>query len=159
MYTMEYCCCSVMFNSLWPHRLQHARLPCPSPSPRACSNSCPMSQWCHPTILSFVVPFSSCLQSFPASGSFLMSWLSTSGSQSIGASASVLLMNSHDSVPLGLTGLFSLQSKGPIPQLKSISSSVFSLLHGLTFTFIHDFWKNHSFDYADFCWQNNVSAF
>ena len=72
---------SVMSNSLWPHRLQHARLPCPSPSPRACSNSCPLSLWCHPTISSSVVPFSSCPQSFPVSGSFLLSRLVTTGGQ------------------------------------------------------------------------------
>ena len=78
----------MMSHSLWPHGLQHARLPCPSLSPGAYSNSCPLSQWCHPTISSSVVPFSSCLQSFPASGSFPVSWLFTSGGQSIGASAS-----------------------------------------------------------------------
>ena len=105
---------SVMSNSLWHHGLQHPRLPCPSPCPRACSNSCPLSRWCHPTISSFVVPFSSCLQSFPASGSFLMSQLFASSVQSIGAStsASVLPMNNQDWFPLGLTDLISLQSKG-----------------------------------------------
>ena len=99
--------CSVVSNSLWPHGLHHARLPCPSPSPGTCSNSCPLSQWCHPTIFSSVVPFSSCPQSFPASGSFLLSWLFTSGGQSIGASvsASVLLMTIKDWFPLGLTAL------------------------------------------------------
>ena len=85
----------VMSNSLWPHGLQHARLPCPSPTPGACSSSCPLSWWCHPTISSFVIPFSSHLQSFPASGSFPMSQFFASGNQSIGASAStsVLPMN------------------------------------------------------------------
>ena len=102
----------VTSDSLRPQGLQHARLPCPSPSPRACSNSCPSSQWCHPTILSSVIPFSSCLQSFTASGSFLMSRLLASGRQSIGASASVLPVNIQDWLPLGLTGLTSLQSKG-----------------------------------------------
>ena len=99
--------CSVVSDSLWSHGLQHTRLPCPSPSPGACSNSCPLSQWCHPTILSSVVPFSSCLKSFPASGSFLMNRLFPSGGQSIGASASasVLPMNIQDWFPLGLTGL------------------------------------------------------
>ena len=94
-------------------RLQHTRLPSP-PSPRACSNSCPLNRLCHPTISSSVIPFSSCLQAFPASGSFLMSQLFTSGGQSIGASASVsvLLMNTQGWFPLGLTGLKSLQSKG-----------------------------------------------
>ena len=102
-----------MSDSLWPHGLQHARLHCTSLSPRVCSNSCPLSQWCHPTISSSVLPFSSCLQSFPASGSFLMSWLFASGGQSIGASATatVLPMNIQGWFPLGWTGLISLQSK------------------------------------------------
>ena len=100
--------------TLPPHGLQHARLPCPSPTPGACSNSCPSTWGCHPTISSSVVPFSSCLQSFPASASFPMSQFFTSGGQSIGASASasVLLMNIQDRFPLGLTGLISLKSKG-----------------------------------------------
>ena len=110
---------SVQFNhsfvsdSLQYHGLRHARLPCPSPTPRACSNSCPFSQWCHPTISSSVVS-SSCLQSFPASGSFLMSWLFTSGGQSTGASASasVLPMNIQSWLPLKFSGLISMQSKG-----------------------------------------------
>ena len=107
--------CSVMSNSLQPHELQHTRLPCPSLSPGICSNSCPLSQWCHPTISSSVTPFSSCPQSFPVSGSsFLMSRLFASGGQSIGASesASVLPMNIQGWFTLGLTGLISLQSKG-----------------------------------------------
>ena len=104
--------CSVMSNSWWPNVLQHTMLPWPSPSPRICSNSCPLSQWCHPTISSSVVPFSSCLQSFSASGPFPMSWFFTSCGQSIGASASVFPMNVQDWLPLGLTGLISLQSKG-----------------------------------------------
>ena len=106
--------CSVVSDSLRPHGLQHAMHPCPSPTPGAYSNLCPLSQWCHPTISSSVGPFSSCLQSFPASGSFLMSQLFTSGGQSIGvsASASVLPMNIQDWFPLGLTGFISLQSKG-----------------------------------------------
>ena len=105
--------CSVVSNSLQPRRLKHARLPCPSPTPGACSNSCPLSRWCHPTISSFVVPFSSFLQSFPASGSFPTSQLFASGGQSIGvsASASVLPMNIQDWFPLGWTGWISLQSK------------------------------------------------
>ena len=104
--------CSVVSNSLWPHGLQHARLPGPSPTPGACSNSCPSRCWCHPTILSSVVPLSSCLQSFPASGSFQMSQFFASGGQSIGvsASASVLPMNIQDWFPLGWTGWISLQS-------------------------------------------------
>ena len=106
--------CLVMSDSLRPHGLQHARLPCPSPTPGACSNSCPSSPWCHPTISSSVIPFSSRLQSFPASGSFPMSQFFISGGQSIGvsASASVLPMNIQGWFPLGLTGWISLQSKG-----------------------------------------------
>ena len=99
-------------NSLQLHGLQHTRLPCPSPTPRACSDSCPSSQWCHSTISSSVIPFSSCLQSFPTSGSFPVSWHFISGGQSIGASASVLPMNIQCWFPLGLTGLISLLSKG-----------------------------------------------
>ena len=100
---------SVMSDSLQPHGLQHARLACPSLSPEVCSNSCPLSQWCHPTISSSVVPFSSCLQSFPVSGSFPVSHFFPSGGQSVGvsASASVLPMNIQDWFPLGLTGLIS----------------------------------------------------
>ena len=101
---------SVMSNSARSHGLQHARLPCPSPSPGACSNSCPLNRWYHPTISSSVIPFSSCPQTFQASGSFLMSQLFTSGGQSIGASTSVLPMNIQDWFPLGLPGLISLQS-------------------------------------------------
>ena len=106
--------CSVVSNSLRPHGLQHARLPCPSPTPEACSNSCPSSCWCHPTISHSIIPLSSCLHSFPASGSFSMSQFLASGGQSIGvsASASVLPMNIQDWFPLGLTGLISLKSKG-----------------------------------------------
>ena len=105
---------SVMSNSLQPHGLQPTRLPCPSPSPRVYPNWCPLSQWCHSTISSSVVPFSSCLQSFPASGSFPRSQFFTSGGQRTGASAStsVLSMNIQYWFPLGLTDLISLQSKG-----------------------------------------------
>ena len=103
--------CSVVPDSLRPHGLQHARLPCPSPTSRAWSNSCPLSRWCHPSISSSVVPFSSCFQSFPASGSFRMSRLFTSGGQSIGASASasVLPENIQHWFPLGWTGWISLR--------------------------------------------------
>ena len=105
---------SVVSNSLWPHGPQHARPPCPSPTSGVYSNSCPLSQWCHPTISSSVIPFSSQLQSFPASGSFPISQFFTSGGQSIGvsASASVLPMNIQDWSPLGWTGWMSFQSKG-----------------------------------------------
>ena len=105
---------SVVSNSLWPHESQHARPPCLSPTPRVHSNSCPWSRWCHPTISSSVLPFSSCPQSLPASGSFPMSQLFTWGGQSIGVSASVsvLPMNTQDWSPLGWTSWISLQSKG-----------------------------------------------
>jgi len=105
--------CSVMSDSLWPHGLQHTRLPSSSSSPRACSNSCPLSQWCHPTILPSVVLFS-CLQSFSPSGSFLMKQFFASNDESIGASASasVLLMHIQDWFPVRLTALISLRSKG-----------------------------------------------
>ena len=104
---------SVASDSLRPHGLQHTRLPCPSQTPRVYSNSCPMSQWCHPTISSSVIPFS-CLQSFPALGPFPMSQFFASGGQSIGTSAlaSVLPINIQEWFPLGWTGWISLQSKG-----------------------------------------------
>ena len=127
-------------------------------------NSCPLSQWCYPTISSSVVPIS-CLQSFPASGSFSVSQLFASGGQSIGVStsASALPMNIHSWFPLGLTGLISWLSKRfsrvfPIPQFKSISSSALRLLYDPTLTSIHDYWKNHSFDYMHLCRQSDVSA-
>ena len=106
--------CSVVSDSFQLHTVQHARPSCPSPTPRVYSNSCPSSRWCHPTISSSVVPFSSCPQFFPASGSFPMSQLFASGGQSIGVSAStsVLPINTQDWSPLGWTGWISLQSKG-----------------------------------------------
>ena len=106
--------CSVVSNYLWPHESQHARPPCPSPTPRVYSNSCPSSRWCHPAISSSVIPFSSCPQSLPASGSFPTSQLFASGGQNIGASASasVLPVNTQDWSPLGWTDWISLQSKG-----------------------------------------------
>ena len=106
--------CSVMSNSLLPYGLQHTRLPCPSPTPGACSNSCPSSRWCHPTTSSSVIPSSSCLQSFPASESFPMSQFFASGGQCIGASASALFLpiNIQCWFPLGWTGWISLKSMG-----------------------------------------------
>ena len=105
---------SVMADSLWPHELQHASPPYPSPTPGVHPNPCPLGRWCHPTISSSAVPFSSCPQSFPPSGSFQMSHLFTSGGQRIrvSASTSVLPMNTQDWSPLGWTGWISLQSKG-----------------------------------------------
>ena len=151
--------CSVMFRSLQPHGLQHARPPCPSSIPEVYSNSCPLSWWCHPTISSSVIPFFSCLQSFPASGSFPMSHFFASGGQSIGVSASTLVlpMNIRDWFPLGWTSLITLLSKGlsrafSNTTVESISSLVFSLLYDPTLTSVRDYWKNHSFDSRDFCW-------
>ena len=122
--------CSVMSDSLWPHELQHARPPCPSPTPGVHSDSCPLSRWCHPAISSSVIPFS-CLQSFPASGSFPMSQLFAWGGQSIGASASasVLPVNIQDRSPLGRTGWISLQSvQGTLKSLLQHPSSKASIL-------------------------------
>ena len=135
------------------HGLQHARLPCPSPTPKVYSNSCSLSRWCHPTISSSVAPFFSRLQSCPASGSFPLSQLFTSGGQRIGVSAStsVLPMNIQDWSPLdGLVGSpcspRDSQESSPTPQSKSITSSVLSFLYGPILTSIHDYWKNHSLD-------------
>ena len=143
--------------SCQPCGLQHSRLPYPSLSPWVCSNSCPLSWQCHRTIPSSVTPLSSCPQSFPALGSFPMSWLFAVSGQSIGASAfaSVLLMNIQCWFPLGLTGLISLQSKRlsrAFSRFKNISSLVFSLIYGATLTSVHDHWKNHSFNYMHLCW-------
>ena len=155
--------CSVLSDSLQPHGLQLIRLPCPSLFPWVCLNSCPLSQWCHPTISSFVVPLSSCPQYFPTSGSLPMSWFFSTSGQSIGASAlaSVLPMNSQGWYPLGLTGLITLLSKksAPAPQFKTISSLALSLLYGSTLTSICDYWKKHSFNWMELYWQSNVSAF
>ena len=128
-------------------------------TPGLYSNSCPLSRWCHPTISSSDVPFSSRLQSFPASGSFPMSQFFASGGQIIGAwaSASVFPMNIQDWFPLGWTGWISLESS-PTPQFKSINSLTLSFLYSPTLTSIHDYWKNHSFEYMDLCQQNNISA-
>ena len=131
----------VVSDSFQPHRLQHIRIPCPSLFPGICTNSCPLSRLCHPTISSSVALFS-CPQSFPASGSFPMSRLFASGGWSIGASASVLPMNIQGWFPLGLIGLI-LLSKAR--QFKSINSSVFNFLYDPILTPIHDNWKNHSF--------------
>ena len=143
---------SVVSDSLRPHGLQHTRLPCPSPTPGAYSNSCPLHRWCHPTISSSVIPFFSCLKSFPASGSFPMSQFFASGGHSSGvsASASVLPMNIYDWVPLGLIGWISLQPKGlsrvfsnTIVQKHQFFST--QHLHSPTLISIHDYWNNHSF--------------
>ena len=157
---------SIVSNSLRPHESQHARPLCPSPTPGVYPNSCPSSWWCHPAISSSVVPFSSCPQSLPASGSFPMSQLLAWGGQSIGVStsASVLPVNTQDWSPLGWTGWISLQSKdsqesSPTPQFKSINSSALSFLYSPTLISIHDYRENHSLDKTDLCWRSNVSAF
>ena len=143
---------TVMSDSLWPHEPQHVRAPCPSPTAGIYPNPCLLSWWCHPTIPSSVVPFSSCPQSFPALGSFQMSQLFASGGQSIGvsASASVLPVNTQDWSPLGWTGCISLQSRGLSrvfnTAVQSINSSMLSFLYSPTLTSTHDYWKNHSLD-------------
>ena len=145
--------CTVVYDSLRPHEPQHRRPPCPSPTPGVHPNPCPLSWWCHPTISSSAIPFSSCPQSFPEWGSFQMSQLFASGGQIIGVSASTSVppVNTQDWSPLGWTGWIFLQSKGlsrvsPIPQFKSINSSALSFLYNPTLTSIHDHWKNHSLD-------------
>ena len=147
--TQTYCSVAQSCLTLRPHGLQHARLPCPSPSPRVCSNSCPFNWWCHPTISSSATLFSFCLQSFPASGSFPINQLFTSGGQSIRASASVLLMNIQDWFPLTLTGLI-LQSTGLSRifsnttarkhQFLGIQPSLWSNSHILTWLLENQFW-------------------
>ena len=130
---------SVMSNSLQPHGLQHAKLPCPLSSPRANSNSCPLSRWCHPTITFSVIPFSSHLQSFPVSGSFQMSPFFTSCDQSVGVSASTSIfpMNKQDSSPLGWTSWISLQSKG-------LSNVFFNItVQKYQFCDQHSLWPNY----------------
>ena len=138
--------CSIMSNFA-THGLQHARLPCPSPSPGTCSNSCPLSWWCHPTILSSVVPFSYWLQSFLASGSFPLCQLFVSDGQKYWSFSFSI---SPSNIYLGLTGLISLLSKGVSGVFCHTAVGkhqlVLSFLYGLTFTSIHDYWKNHSFD-------------
>ena len=155
-----------MSYSLWPHDRQHNTIPRPSLSPWVCSNSCPLGQWCHPTFSISVTLFASCPQSFPALGSFLRSQLFASGGQIIGASASTSVhpMNIPGWFPLGLAGSISLQFKGLSRVLSSTTfqkHQFFGLQpsYGPTLTSIHDYWKNHSFDYTDLCWQSDVSVF
>ena len=138
--------------TLRPHGLQHTSLPCLSPMLGTYSNSCPLSQWCYPNISSFVIPFFSCLPSFPASGSFPMSQFFASGGQPIGVSASlsVLPMNIQDWSPLGWTGWISLQSKGLSRVFcnTTVQKHQFFVVQlcSLTFTSLNDYWKNYSFD-------------
>ena len=152
-------CCSVVSDSLWPHGLQYARLPCLSPPPGVYSNSCPLSRWCHPTISSSVVPFSR-PQSFPASGSFPMSQLFTSGGQSIGvsASASVLPINLQDLFLLGWTSLISLLSKGlsrvfsniTVQKRQFFSSQLCLWFNSHIHTWLLE--KNTAMGNTDLCW-------
>ena len=155
--------CSVVSNSLWPHELQHARPPCPSPTPGVYPNSCPMSWWCHPAISSSVIPFSSWPQSLPAlpaSESFPMGQLFTWGGQSIGVSAPSKEHPGLISFRMDWLDLLAVQGT-----LKSHHSSKASILRRSAFFTvqlshpIHDHWKNHSLDWMDLCWQSNVSAF
>ena len=156
-----------MSDSLQPRESQYTRPPCPSPTPGVYSHSRLSSRWCHPTMSFSVVPFSSCPQSLPASGSFPMSQLFTSDGQSIRVSASAH-QSSHwtprtDLLQNGLVGSpcspRDSQEFSPTPQFKSINFSVLSFLHSPALTSIHDHWKNHSLDQMDLCWQSNVSAF
>ena len=157
---------SVISNSLRPHGLQHARLLCPSPTPGACSNSCPSSWWCHPTISSSIITFS-CLQSFPASGSFSSyeSILHIRWPKYWSFSFSISPSNEHSGLIslkidwLDLLAVQGTQESSPIPKFKSINSLALSFLYSPTLTSIHDYWKNHSFDKTEICWQSNVSAF
>ena len=155
-----------MYDSLQPHGLQHARLPCPLLCPRVCSNSCPLSQWCHPAISFSAILFSSCPQSFPASGSSPKSRLFISSGQFWNFSFSTSPSNEY-------SGLISFrielvwsschwrdsQESFSAPQFESINCSALSLLYGLTLTSVLDYWKNHSFDYMHLCQQSGVSAF
>ena len=166
--------CSVVSNSLRPHGLQHARLPCPSPSSRVCQSSCSLNQWCHPTISSCVALFFSCTQSFPPLESFPMSqlfadyWntLEYSGGQSIGAWASTSLLpkSIQGWFPLRLTvwsSCFSMDSQesSSAPQFECINSSALLLVYGPALTSVHDYWRDHGLDYIDFCQQNDVFSF
>ena len=155
--------CSVMSHSLWPDGLQHTRTPCPLPTPGDCSDSCPLSGWYHPIISSSTVLFSSCPQSFPASGACPVSQILCirwpkywSFSISPSNEYSGLISFQIDWFDLAVQGT---QESSPTPQFKSINSSVLSFLYGSTFTSIYDYWKSHSFEEMDLCWQSNVSAF
>ena len=167
-YGIASCCCcrSVqgMSDPSRPQGLQHAGLPCPSPSPGVCPSSGPLNRWCHPTISFFVALFSFWLQSFPAWGSFPVSQLFESGGQSIGASASASFLpkNIQGWFPLGLTDLISLLSKGlsrVFSKFKSISSSILCLLYGPNLTSVYNHWQDHSSDYMDLGWQSDVFSF
>ena len=165
---------SVQFSSVqllshvqlfWPHGLQHTRPPCPSPSPSVNPNSCPLSWWCHPTISSPFIPFSSCLQSFPVSGSN-ESVVHIRWPKYWSFSFNISPSNEHSgliSFRMGLIGSpcgpRDSQGSSPTPQFKSINSWAFSLLYSPALTSIHDYWKKHSLDCTKLCGQSNVSTF
>ena len=145
--------CAVMSDSFWPHELYHTRPPCPSPTPRVYSNSCPLSQWCHTTISSSVVPFSSCLQSFPASESFPMSQFFTQVAKVLEFQLqhqSFQWIFRTDFLSDGLVSSLcsprNSQESSPTVEFKSINSLMLSFLYGPTLTSTHDYWKKHSFD-------------
>ena len=153
-----------MSNSLRPHEFQHARPPCPSPTPGVHSNSRPLSRWCHPAISSSVIPFSSCPQSLPESESFPMSQLFAWGGQSTEVSALASTFQRHPRPDLLQNGLVGSpcsprdsQESSPTPQFKSISSSALSFFYGPTLKSIHDYWKNCIFDKTNLCWQSSIS--
>ena len=152
-----------MSDSLQPHGLQHSRLPCPSLSPRVCSSSCPLSQWCYLTISFSAATFSFCLQSFLESGSFLMSWFFASGPKYW--SFSISPSNEYSgSISFKIDWFDLLSVQGILKSLLQHHSSKASilwrsLLYGPTLTSVHDYWKDHSFDYMDICRQSDVSAF
>ena len=156
-----------MSDSLWPRELQHARLPCPSSCPGVCSNSYPLSRRCHPTISSSVIPFSSHLQPFPESGSFLTSQLFANTESALVAKVLELQLQHQSFQWIFRTDFLQdcllwspfsprdSQKSFPTPQFKSTNSSALSLLYGPVLTSIHDYWQNHSFDYMDLCQQRN----
>ena len=157
---------SVMSGSFWPYGLQHARPPCPSPTPRIYSNSCPLRWWCHPTISASVIPFSSHLRSIQHQD--LSKWVSSSHQVAKVLEFQLQCQSFQwifrtDFLQDGLVGSpcspRDSQESSPIPQFKSINSLVLSFLYSPSLTFIHDSWKNHRCDYVDFYWQSNVSAF
>ena len=148
--------CQGVSDSLRPHGLQHTSPSCPSPSPGVCPSSCPLNQWCHPTISSSVA-FPFCLWSFPASGSFPMSWLFASSAQCIGASASIPPMSILGWLPLGLTGWISLLSKGLSRVFSSTTVTKHQFFGALPSLWSNshigsDYWKDHSLGYMDLCW-------
>ena len=155
-----------MSDSFWPHELQYARLPCPSLSPRVYSNSCSLNRWCHPIISSSVTLFLSCPQSFPAWESLLMIQLFESHSQTIGASASALVLpkSIQGWFPLRLTSLISLLSNRlsrafSSTKFQSINSSVVCLLHCPALISVHDYWKDPCLGYMDLCWKRDAFVF